>query len=241
MTPALVWFRSDLRLADNPALVAAVGRAEPVIGDKLLADYARALGGIRAQERGQKPIKPTDPYLLRDAAIVLLDCALRPEECYRLRWEHVLDGALHIPFGKTGNARRTIPLPARVSSVFEMRKSSASSEWVFQADTKSGHIEQSTLKKRHAKACEMADLEPLPPYTFRHTCLTRWAAVMDPYTLAYLAGHKDFSTTRRYVHPQADAVLAAMAKVAEAKGGHSFGHSGQDDHEGKVVSLAAIN
>ena len=42
-----------------------------------------------------------------------------------------------------------------------------------------------------------------PLYTFRHTCLTRWAAHMDPYTLGYLAGHSDFSTTRRYVHPQA--------------------------------------
>ncbi len=31
MTPALVWFRNDLRLADNPALAAAVDRGGPVI------------------------------------------------------------------------------------------------------------------------------------------------------------------------------------------------------------------
>jgi site-specific recombinase XerD len=36
---------------------------------------------------------------------------------------------------------------------------------------------------------------------------------MDPYTLAYLAGHSDFSTTRRYVHPQADTVRAALERV----------------------------
>jgi len=29
----------------------------------------------------------------------------------------------------------------------------------------------------------------LPFYTFRHTCLTRWSPHMDPYTLAYFAGH----------------------------------------------------
>jgi hypothetical protein len=38
-------------------------------------------------------------------------------------------------------------------------------------------------------------------YTFRHTCLTRWATFMDPWTLAYLAGHLHVSITKRYVHP----------------------------------------
>jgi len=36
---------------------------------------------------------------------------------------------------------------------------------------------------------------------------------MDPYTLAYLAGHSDFATTKRYVHPQADSVREAMQKA----------------------------
>lgn len=49
-------------------------------------------------------------YLLRDVAAVLLDCALRPEECFRLRWDELRDGSLHIRFGKTENARRSIPM-----------------------------------------------------------------------------------------------------------------------------------
>jgi hypothetical protein len=36
---------------------------------------------------------------------------------------------------------------------------------------------------------------------------------MDPWTLAYLAGHRDMSITRRYVHPQADAIREAMEKA----------------------------
>ena len=48
---------------------------------------------------------------------------------------------------------------------------------------------------------------------------------MDPYTLAYLAGHSDFSTTKRYVHPQADTVRSAMERAHEARGSHSFHHS----------------
>ena len=50
---------------------------------------------------------------------------------------------------------------------------------------------------------------------------------MDPYTLAYLAGDSDFSTTKRYVHPQEETVLAAMDRAREARGSHSFSHSGE--------------
>lgn len=29
---------------------------------------------------------------------------------------------------------------------------------------------------------------------------------MDPYTLAYLCGHSDFATPKRYLHPQTDTI-----------------------------------
>ncbi len=74
-------------------------------------------------------------------------------------------------------------------------------------------MEKSTLKKPHPRGCAPAKVAPLTMYDLRHTCLTRWAAHMDPYTLAYLAGHSDFSTTKRYVHPQADAVRAALERA----------------------------
>jgi hypothetical protein len=84
------------------------------------------------------------------------------------------------------------------------------------------------LEKQHKNAVVSAKVEPFTLYTFRHTCLTRWAAFMDPYTLAYLAGHSDFSTTRRYVHPQTDSVRAAIEK---ARGGHRIGHSESETAE----------
>ncbi len=46
---------------------------------------------------------------------------------------------------------------------------------------------------------------------------------MDPYTLAYLAGHSDFSTTKRYVHPQTETVLAASNAPARQKPGIVLG------------------
>ena len=100
------------------------------IGERILEVYRRAIEGIRAKDRGQQPINPQDPYLLRDVATVLLDCGLRPEECYRLRWEYVRASALHIPYGKTANARRSIPLSQRAEAVLEMRRLAAASEWV---------------------------------------------------------------------------------------------------------------
>ncbi len=65
-----------------------------------------------------------------------------------------------------------------------MRHTDARADWVFPAATRSGHIEKSTLKKQHRKALKLAKVEPFTLYTLRHTCLTRWSAHMDPYTLA---------------------------------------------------------
>ena len=48
---------------------------------------------------------------------------------------------------------------------------------------------------------------------------------MDPWTLAYLAGHRDMNITKRYVHPQEQTILAAMEKARVVKGGHSSGHT----------------
>jgi integrase len=98
-----------------------------------------------------------DPSLLSDVATILLDCGLRPEECFRLRTENVRHGKIEIPYGKTDNARRRIPMTPRVQAILDMRLSKATgSQWIFPAPTKSGHMESSTLKKQHAKAIEEA-------------------------------------------------------------------------------------
>ena len=202
-------------------------KAATELGQAIEADYQKALNGIRATKRNQQPQKP-DAFLLREVVTILIDCGLRPDECFRLRWTEVREGSLYISQGKTENARRVIPLSPRAAATIEMRRTRATQEWVFPASTKCGHIEKSTLRKLHTKACKAAGIEPFPLYTFRHTCLTRWATTMDPYTLAYLAGHSDFSTTRRYVHPQKETVLDAMKRAQSEKGGHSFGHSSEN-------------
>jgi len=128
------------------------------------------------------------------------------------------------------------------------------SEWVFPAQTKSGHIEPSSLKKQHLRAIaegtrllrektarKDVTLKAFELYTLRHTCLTRWAPHMDPWTLAYLAGHRDMNITKRYVHPQEQTIRTAMEKALEASGGHTSRHTAEDqDLEGVVVMTPTI-
>jgi integrase len=214
--------------------------ATAAVGEAIQEAYRSALEGIRASVRGEQPIRPADPFLLRDVATVLLDCGMRPDECFRLRWENVRDGALHVPFGKTKNARRTIPLTPRAAALIEMRRTIGNGGWVFPAPTRSGHIEKSTLKRQHPKAYQLAKVAAFSLYTFRHTCLTRWAEYMDPFTLAYLAGHSDFSTTRRYVHPQAETVRAAMERARSGRGRHSSGHTDENAAQAPRASVPGI-
>jgi integrase len=118
----------------------------------------RMLSGERHRERGlsveeEKRYLDEAAPLLRDVATILLDCGLRPEECFRLKWENIRDGCIEIQYGKTDNARRRIPISQRVAAVLEMR-TNGTTEWVFPASTRSGHIEPPSLKRQHLRACE---------------------------------------------------------------------------------------
>jgi len=53
--------------------------------------------------------------LLADVATVLADTGMRPDECYRLRWEEITwangrNGSLLVTHGKTTAARRVLPM-----------------------------------------------------------------------------------------------------------------------------------
>ncbi len=176
-----------------------------------------------------------DAALLRDIATILLDCGLRPEECFRLRTENVADGTLEIHYGKTDNARRRIPMTARVKATLDMRLSKADgSAWVFPAETKSGHIEPSSLKIQHPKAiaegtrilreetrkrrrsaCAVRTLHP--PAYLPHALGTAHGPV-DPRIPRRSPGYEH---TKRYVHPQEQTIRDAMEKARAEKGGHS--------------------
>lgn len=212
------------------------------IGNRNQQDYEAALEGIRATQRGEQPLKP-DAFLLRDVVTLLLDTGLRPEEAFRLEWASVRDGNLEVLSGKTANARRRIPLSQRVAALLTMRQAAAepSVNWVFPARwSKSGHIEPSSLKRQHAKACELAGIVRFDLYTLRHTFLTRMAPVMDPWSLGYIAGHSSMSITKRYVHPQADTIREAIER-GHAQAGHKIVSVAEAQQEANRSEVMVIN
>lgn len=71
---------------------------------------------------------------------------MRPDECFRLRRENVIDGSIQILRGKTGSARRRIPMSPRVRAIVEMQLSDSATEWVFPAPTK-----KRSRRKVHSK------------------------------------------------------------------------------------------
>lgn len=212
---------------------------------------------LRGERHRERVISPEEearylaaaPALLCDVAIVLVDSGMRPEECFRLRWEAITwtsarYGTLLITHGKTSAARRLLPMTPRVRSILERRWCTANKPqegWIWAAPTKSGHIESSSLKKQHAGTFARVNREvteqnakvtteterqkPLKAwvlYSFRHTFLTRLGeSGCDAWTLARIAGHSSISISQRYVHPSENAVMNAFVRM----GGHNTGHT----------------
>jgi integrase len=184
------------------------------------------------------------PDLLAAIVTILADTGMRPEECFRLRWESVTwtngrHGTVLITHGKTAAARRVLPMTPRVRAVLETRWEKAEQPeegWVFTAPTKSEHVEKSTLKKQHKgvfktlnEEAEKNDDKPVRPfvlYDLRHTFLTRLGeSGCDVWTLARIAGHSNIKQSSRYVHPSDDAVLGAMERMGGKSDGHRIGHN----------------
>ena len=168
----------------------------------------------------------------RDAATIMLGTGLRPSEVLSLRWERVhlngIGGLLQIAEGKSRAARRVLPMVPAVYDALSIRwnaQGSPQSGWIFPAESKSGHLDRDTAKTYHSKALaeienhakkekKQTPVKPFPPYTMRHTALTRLAeAGCDAFTLARIAGHSSITITQRYCHPQADAIERAFAKL----------------------------
>ncbi|MBI3470830.1 MAG: site-specific integrase [Candidatus Solibacter usitatus] len=229
---ATEWGKTDKALAKVRMLPGEKHRERVLTPD----EEARYLKAAREWDGGdQLPLLP-------DVAVLLIDCGLRPEECFRLRWpSNIRDGGIEIQHGKTENARRRVPITSRVAAILELRKVTANNDWVFPAATRSGHIEPASIKRQHLRACRIAQIERFPLYTLRHTCLTRWAPHMDPWTLAYLAGHRDMAITKRYVHPQEHTIREALERSRLAQSGHTIGHTSDSPISEEKANSLPVN
>jgi integrase len=185
---------------------------------------------------------------LTSVAAVLADTGMRPEECYRLRWENInwtngRNGRLLVTHGKTKAARRMLPFTPRVKAILEAKWINAGQPeegWVWPSAAKSGHVEPFSLKRQHRRALRLSGVRPFVLYSLRHTFLTRLGeSGCDAWTLARIAGHSSIAISARYVHPSEDAVLNAVERL----GGHRNGHSLKDESESaeSAIQLTAGN
>lgn len=212
-----------------------------------VAPKTKMIPGARHRERVVTPQEEAKylaaaPDPLVSVAAILVDTGLRPEECFRLRWDAITwsngrYGTFIVTHGKTAAARRVLPMTQRVRSILETRWRKAEMPiegWVWPAQTRSGHLESSSLKKQHARAFKTvaeeakknnaSPVRPFVLYSLRHTFLTRLGeSGCDAWTLARIAGHSSIAMSTRYVHPSEDAVFSAMERL----GGHKIGHTAE--------------
>ena len=214
-----------LRVAAEWGLIQSVPRIKRLPGERhrervlTVQEEARYLGFASEQ--------------LSSIAAILADTGMRPEECYRLRWETITwtngrNGTLLVTHGKTKAARRVLPFTPRVRAILEARWENASRPeegYVWPATTKSGHVEPCSLKRQHRKALKVSKVRSFVLYSLRHTFLTRLGeSGCDAWTLARIAGHSSIAISARYVHPSEDAVLNAVERL----GGHKTGHTQEE-------------
>jgi integrase len=198
------------------------GRTEKTVKIKMLPGEPRRERVLTLEESARYLAAAPEPTA--SIATVLIDSGLRPEECFRMRWEYInfdsgRNGRILVPHGKTPSARRFVPMTPRVRSALESRWIDAGTPddgWVFQSETKSGHVEPSTLRLQHHKALKVSGVRPFVLYTLRHTFLTRLGeSGCDVWTLSRIAGHSTIGISARYVHPSEDAVFSAMSKMSK--------------------------
>ena len=161
-----------------------------------------------------------------------------------IAWHTGEHGSIFVSKGKTAGARRSIPMSQRLRFVLEHRweqDGAPEQGWIWPSATKSGHFEQSTIKKRHRSilglcaksiskkgplgsvpASQLKPVRSFVLYSLRHTFLTRLGeSGCDAWTLAKIAGHSNIAMSQRYVHPSQEAVARAMTRLS----GHIFGHN----------------
>ncbi len=161
------------------------------------------------------------PQPLRDVAMLILDTGFRLGEALNLQWKDVhfdpLAGAkfgfIHVPRGKSKNAKRNISLTARVRVMLEGRSKNGS-EWVF-AKPDDVPMLVSSLDHIHAEIREALQFDSeFVLHSLRHTMLTRLGeAGADSFTIMKIAGHSSITISQRYVHPTPEAMERAIERL----------------------------
>ncbi len=198
-----------LRIIINRYIKNDVLTKNPVSKVKFLKENLERWRVLTEKEANLYLMEASQP--LQDIATLMLECGCRPEELFKLerRYINLETGWLFIPFGKTSNAKRRIPLSSRAAEVLEQRMRETDSNYVF-VNQKTGKP-ITTLKKAHQGALKRSKLEHFRLYDLRHTFASRFVeSGGDLITLKDLLGHASLQMVLRYAHPSEEHRFAAI-------------------------------
>lgn len=161
---------------------------------------------------------------LRDVATLMLEMGLRPEEVCLIQRQNVHLGTvppfLHVPGGKTKNAKRDVVVTKRAAETLKRRLIQAKGEYIFPLRVGRAFDwsrPMSELHPAHYQALEDSEIQPpFQIYDLRHTYGTRAIeSGTDPLTLMRLMGHQDLKTTMRYVHLSKTHLAEAQVRIEQ--------------------------
>jgi integrase len=194
------------------------------------------------------------PAPLKDVAMHILDTGMRPGEASALEWRHVRCdpaagskfGYVHVPGGKSKNAKRNLSLTARVAAMLATRRKSCHgmARFVFPGDDAIAPFLVSSLDHQHT---EFRALLGMPAefviHSLRHTMLTRLGeSGADAFTIMRIAGHSSVTVSQRYVHPSPESLERAFERFdamnSAARGENSDPTNSPTGQSKRVVEIA---
>ncbi|GKS64842.1 integrase [Nitrospira sp.] len=133
-----------------------------------------------------------------------VETALRREELFGLRWEHVdcETGVLTLPMSKGGRTRY-VPLSEQAKIILRSFQSWTCSPWVFPGltDPMKPMDSRAFLRRSFEPALRRAGITGASWHTLRHTAASRRVmAGVDLVSVKEILGHRNIQTTMRYSH-----------------------------------------
>lgn len=228
-----------LRFMLNLAVRQGYLNRNPVTGVRFLPEGPGRMRVVSHEE--QERYLAAANCLLRDAATLILETGMRPEEVYTIRKENVHFDRRYVfvPSGKTNFARRNLPLTDVASEVLKRRVAEANGPFLF-PHRSDPNRPVTTAQRAHQIALREAKIKPpFRLYDLRHTFGSRSAmAGVDLPTLKELMGHSTVTMTMRYVHPTPKHKREAMRKLEQFNIEQSSAQSGRWESPQKSPQLA---